>query len=72
MRTETPQLSIDPNAEQLKVDAFNQNVNAVRTEVQGDTAAIMARYGTRLAMAGAANSQTPALSAGMATLTGKP
>jgi hypothetical protein len=38
-------------AEQQRADA--DNVAALQVEAQGDTASLMARYGTRLALAGA-------------------
>ena len=50
-----PQIPVDPNLalEQQQADAAN--IRALSTQAGGDTASLMARYGSRLALAGSLN-----------------
>jgi hypothetical protein len=62
MQQAQPQLAVDPNlaAEQQQADQLNAQQLQIQSE--GDTAAIMARYGARVALGGvAAVSSTPTL-----------
>lgn len=43
----------DPTLDALNQQAQNANLAALQTQAAGDTAALMARYGTRLAVASA-------------------
>lgn len=47
-----PQLAVDPNLVAEQQQAQKDQVAQLQTEAQGDTAALMSRYGTRLALAG--------------------
>lgn len=49
---DAPTLPVDPTLAARKEKAATDQANAVQIESQGDTASIMARYGTRLALAG--------------------
>lgn len=51
------QPAIDPTVTALNVKAQQDNLTALQDTAGIDTAAIMARYGTRLAMAGANGQQ---------------
>lgn len=42
----------DPNLVAEQQQAQQQQVSALQTQAQGDTAALMARYGTKLALSG--------------------
>jgi hypothetical protein len=46
-----PTLAIDPNLAAEQQAAQQQQISALQTQAQGDTAALMAQYGTRLALA---------------------
>jgi hypothetical protein len=48
-----PTLEVDPNLALEQQQAQQQQVTALQTQAQGDTAALMAQYGTRLALGGA-------------------
>lgn len=50
---------VDPAITTLNAKAQADDVTALQQTASIDTASIMARYGTRLAMAGAAGSATP-------------
>ena len=55
----------DPRLDAEAAAAERDRVNALQTQAAGDTASLMARYGTRLALAGAASPATsPATSPG--------
>jgi hypothetical protein len=54
-----PELPVDPNLASEQQVAQDNQVRQLQTQVEGDTASIMARYGTRLALAG---STAPTLS----------
>jgi hypothetical protein len=43
----------DPTLQALTAQANTDQITALQTQAQGDTASLMARYGTRLALAGA-------------------
>jgi hypothetical protein len=46
-----PTLAVDPNLAAEQTAAQQQQISALQTQAQGDTAALMAQYGTRLALA---------------------
>lgn len=50
---DAPQLQTDPLLAQLQQTAQQQQNEALQQQAQGDTASLMARYGTRLALSGA-------------------
>ena len=52
-----PQITPDPNLKMMQDRAEEDNIRALQARVRGDTASLMARYGTRLSLAG---SMTPA------------
>ena len=54
-----PALPVDPNLAAEQTQAQNDLVSSLQTEAQGDTASLMARYGTRLAMAGTSGTASP-------------
>ena len=55
-KPQTPQVqATDPMLAELADQARQDQWKALQTEAQGDTAQLMARYGTRLALAGAAS-----------------
>lgn len=65
MQQQQPQLAVDPNLAQEQQQAQADQVAALQTQAQGDTATLMARYGTRLALAGTgAPAAAPAASLG--------
>jgi hypothetical protein len=47
-----PQIAPDPALAQEQQQAQDELVKSLQTQAAGDTASIMARYGTRLALAG--------------------
>lgn len=49
---QAPQLAVDPNLAAEQQQAQNNLVGNLQTQASGDTASLMARYGTRLALAG--------------------
>lgn len=53
-----PQLAVDPNLATEQAQAQNTLIAGLQQQAQGDTASLMARYGTRLALAG--TTPTPA------------
>jgi hypothetical protein len=53
MEQKQPQLAVDPNLGPEQAQAQNAQVSALQTQAEGDTASLMARYGTRLALGGA-------------------
>jgi hypothetical protein len=53
---EPPQIAVDPNLQAEQAQAQKTLVDQLQGEAQSDTAALMARYGTRLALSG---SSTP-------------
>ena len=52
MQQQQPQIAVDPNLAQEQAAAQQQQAAALQTQAQGDTAALMAQYGTRLALSG--------------------
>lgn len=70
MNQSAPQLPVDPNLAGEQQAAQNANISALQTQAQGDTASLMARYGTRLAMAQMAGGTGVAASAATSPLTG--
>ncbi len=50
--TPAPQIPVDPALEGETAKANADQLKALRIQASGDTASIMARYGTRLALAG--------------------
>jgi hypothetical protein len=53
MQQSQPQLATDPNLATEQQQASNTQIVALQQEASGDTAALMARYGTALALSGA-------------------
>ena len=51
-----PELAVDPNLQAEQAQAQKTLVDQLQIQAQGDTATMMARYGTRLAL----SSSTPA------------
>jgi hypothetical protein len=49
MQPNVPQIPVDPNLAAEQAQAQNTLVNNLQTQASGDTASLMARYGTRLA-----------------------
>lgn len=70
MNLDPPKLQADPMFTQLQDKARNDEIVATQHQLQGDTASLMARYGTRLTLASLATpSQAPlANNAGAASL----
>lgn len=52
MQQQQPQLAVDPNLAAEQAQAQKTLVDNLQTQAQGDTASLMARFGTRLALAG--------------------
>lgn len=50
--TPAPQIPVDLNLADEQARAQADQMRALQTQAQGDTASIMARYGARLALAG--------------------
>lgn len=62
MKAEAPKIQEDPNLAAQQAQAQRSLINNLQTQAQFDTANVMARYGTKLALAGAglpASSATP-------------
>jgi hypothetical protein len=53
-----PKLEVDPNLQANQAAAQKTLVDQLQVQAQGDTASMMARYGTRLALSG--SGMTPA------------
>jgi hypothetical protein len=53
MQSSQPQIAPDPNLAPEQAQAQREQVLALQTQAEGDTASLMARYGTRLALGGA-------------------
>lgn len=60
MRAKDPEIAVDPNLALEQQQAQNTLVSSLQTQAQGDTASLMARYGTRLALSSAGMSPTGA------------
>ena len=52
MSPKTPEIPVDPNLALDQAKAQKTLIDSLQTQAQGDTANLMARYGTRLALAG--------------------
>lgn len=59
-----PKLQSDPALETEQAQAENDLVSSLTNKTSGDSAALMARYGTQLAMAGAQTSPLVAKATG--------
>lgn len=55
-----PEIPVDPNLAPAQERAKNDQIKALQTQVQSDSASLMARYGTRLALAGTQAPAAPA------------
>jgi hypothetical protein len=53
MSPKQPDLAVDTNLSAEQAQAKTDQITALQNEAQSDTANLMARYGTRLALAGA-------------------
>ncbi|SEE52179.1 hypothetical protein [Bradyrhizobium lablabi] len=53
MESKKPQIAVDPNLAAEQGQAQNSLVNTLQSQAQIDTANLMTRYGTHLALAGA-------------------
>jgi len=53
MHADQPQLAPDPNLAAEQAQAKNDQVMALQGQAAGDTASLMARFGTRLALGSA-------------------
>jgi hypothetical protein len=51
MQSDKPQIVTDPNLATEQAQAQKTLIDGLQNQAQGDTAALMARYGTRLALA---------------------
>src|ERR1700753_1117740 len=67
-----PAPTVDPGFAAEQATANQDNLNQLQIQSQQDTAAIMARYGTRLAMAHVNGSYNPGLATGPATYSAPP
>jgi hypothetical protein len=47
-----PELAVDPNLQAEQAQAQKTLIDNLQSEARGDTANLMARYGTRLALSG--------------------
>ena len=47
-----PPLAVDPNLQAEQAQAQKTLINSLQDQAQGDTASLMARYGTQLALSG--------------------
>lgn len=52
MESKQPQIAVDPNLAAEQQQAQNSLVNNLQSQAQIDTANLMTRYGTRLALSG--------------------
>lgn len=50
MQADAPQIPVDPNLDAEQQQAQNSLVSNLQVQAQGDTAAMMSRYGARLAL----------------------
>lgn len=65
MGQDPPQLPVDPNLANEQQQAQNDLIKSLQAQTQGDTASLMAKYGTRLAMSGAVSGSPLAQSRGV-------
>ena len=66
MQQAQPQLAVDPNLAAEQQQAAQLNADQLQIQSQGDTAALMARYGTRVALGGAIGGTPSAYNASLA------
>ena len=59
-----PKLPTDPSLQAEQAAADSQLVSSLTAKTQGDSASLMARYGTQLAMAGAQQSPLTSVATG--------
>ena len=52
MSPKQPELAVDPNLQAEQAQSQKTLIDQLQVEAQGDTATMMARYGTRLALSG--------------------
>ncbi len=52
MEAKKPELAVDPNLAAMQAQAQKSLVSGLQTQAQMDTADMMTRYGTRLALSG--------------------
>jgi hypothetical protein len=52
MQQSQPQIAVDPNLAPEQAQAQHTLIQGLQTEAAGDTANLMARYGTQLALSG--------------------
>jgi hypothetical protein len=64
MSPDKPQIAVDPNLQAEQAQAQSSLVANLQNQSQGDQAALMARFGTHLALAGAGMSPLAAPAAG--------
>ena len=55
MKESSPQIPVDPNLAPEQAQAQNDLVGSLQTQTQGDMGSLMARYGSQLALSGAAS-----------------
>jgi hypothetical protein len=60
MQADQPQLATDPNLAAEQAQAKNDQVLALQGQAGSDTASLMARFGTRLALGSASAAAAPA------------
>lgn len=60
MEQAQPQIAPDPNLTAEQAQAQAEQATQLQQQAQGDTADLMARYGTRLALGGVAPPPAPA------------
>jgi hypothetical protein len=53
MQSSQPQIAVDPNLAAEQQQAQQDQIVQLQTQAQNDTATLMARYGTHLALSGA-------------------
>jgi hypothetical protein len=71
MAPDPPQITpTDPRLEAERAAADAANIKALSVQAEGDTASLMARYGTRLALAGVAGG-SPLMAASAAQSIGR-
>jgi hypothetical protein len=52
MNSSQPQIAVDPNLAAEQQQAEQDRIASLQTQANSDTAALMAQYGTRLALSG--------------------
>ena len=59
MQANAPQIPVDPNLAAEQARAQKTLIDSLQTQAQGDTAALMSRYGTRLALGNGMSAPAP-------------